>query len=88
MRTFAGIDLGLESALDETTVCKSRHLVETHALRARRFEQIGAHLQRRGLTINTGTFAAVPHDRHSILAEEPRSRNAILRCTRRKKGPR
>lgn len=32
MRTFAGIDLGRESAPDETTVCKFRHLLEQNGL--------------------------------------------------------
>jgi IS5 family transposase len=32
MRQFAGIDLGVEGAPDETTVCKFRHLLERHKL--------------------------------------------------------
>ena len=30
MRQFVGIDLGCEPAPDETTVCKSWHLLEEH----------------------------------------------------------
>jgi IS5 family transposase len=56
MRKFVGIDLGRESAPDETTVCKFRHLLEAHELGARLFEQVGAHLQGRGLKLNTGTI--------------------------------
>jgi IS5 family transposase len=33
MRNFAGIDLGVEAAPDETTVCKFRHLLEKKILR-------------------------------------------------------
>ena len=32
MRSFVGIDLGREAAPDETTICKFRHLIETHGL--------------------------------------------------------
>src|SRR5580658_3317976 len=32
MRNFAGIDLGVEAAPDETTVCKFRHLLEKNKL--------------------------------------------------------
>jgi IS5 family transposase len=56
MRKFVGIDLGRESAPDETTVCKFRHLLEAHELGARLFEQVGAHLQGKGLKVNTGTI--------------------------------
>ena len=32
MRSFAGIDLGVEAAPDETTMCKFRHLLERNKL--------------------------------------------------------
>src|SRR5260370_5702757 len=32
MRSFVGIDLGVEGAPDETTVCKFRHLLERNKL--------------------------------------------------------
>ena len=32
MRDFVGIDLGVERAPDESTVCKFRHLLEKHKL--------------------------------------------------------
>jgi IS5 family transposase len=32
MRTFVGIDLGVEAVPDETTICKFRHLLEKQAL--------------------------------------------------------
>lgn len=56
MRTFAGIDLGRESAPDETTVCKFRHLLEEHGLGKRIFEEVGRHLQRQGLKVSSGTI--------------------------------
>ena len=32
MREFVGVDLGQERVLDETTICKFRHLLEHHEL--------------------------------------------------------
>ena len=40
MRNFVGIDLGREPAPDETTVCKFRHVLETHNLGDRLFQLI------------------------------------------------
>ena len=40
MRQFVGIDLGSEPAPDETTVCKFRHVLETHNLGDRLFQLI------------------------------------------------
>lgn len=56
MRSFAGIDLGREGAPDETTVCKFRHLLEHHELGKRLFEEVGRHLQDKGLKVSTGTI--------------------------------
>lgn len=56
MRAFVGIDLGRESAPDETTVCKFRHLLEEHGLGKRMFEEVGRHLQRQGLKVSSGTI--------------------------------
>lgn len=56
MREFVGIDLGREGAPDETTACKFRHLLETHELGKRLFEEVGRHLQSKGLKVSTGTI--------------------------------
>jgi len=56
MRAFVGIDLGREPAPDETTVCKFRHLLEKHALGKKLFQAVNAHLQKRGLKVNSGTI--------------------------------
>jgi IS5 family transposase len=56
MRSFVGIDLGVEPAPDETTVCKFRHLLEEHDLGKRLFEEVGRHLQEAGLKLSTGTL--------------------------------
>lgn len=56
MRQFVGIDLGREPAPDETTICKFRHLLETHNLGQRLFELIGEYLAESGLKLSRGTI--------------------------------
>ena len=56
MRSFAGIDLGLESVPDATTLLKFRHLLETHELTKRIFEEVGALLSERKLLMREGTL--------------------------------
>jgi IS5 family transposase len=56
MREFVGIDLGQEPVPDETTVCKFRHLLETHNLGGALLETVNLHLESRGLRISTGTI--------------------------------
>ena len=56
MRAFVGIDLGREPVPDETTVCKFRHLLESHELGRGLFEQVARHLQARGLKVAGGTI--------------------------------
>ena len=56
MRSFAGIDLGLESVPDATTLLKFRHLLETQELTKRIFEEVGALLTERKLLMREGTL--------------------------------
>jgi IS5 family transposase len=56
MRTFVDIDLGREPVPDETTVCRFRHLLETHRLGATLFETVKRHLAVRGVRLATGTI--------------------------------
>ena len=56
MRRFTSIDLGEMPVPDETTICKFRHLLETHNLGGRLFELIAEYLQDNGLKISTGTI--------------------------------
>lgn len=56
MRSFANIDLGNEPVPDETTVCKFRRLLERHGLGKRIFEEVGRHLQERGMRVSGGTI--------------------------------
>ena len=56
MRQFVGIDLGRESAPDETTICKFRHLLEANGLGESIFQTVGEHLKSRGLRVSGGTI--------------------------------
>jgi IS5 family transposase len=56
MRRFLDIDLTRDLVPDETTVCKFRHLLERNQLGARLFEEVGRHLQARGMKVNSGTM--------------------------------
>ena len=51
MRRFVGIDLGNEPVPDETTICKFRHLLETHDLGERIFQEVNTHLEEKGLRL-------------------------------------
>src|ERR1700722_14402859 len=56
MRNFVGIDLGVEAAPDETTVCKFRHLLEKNKLGKKLLGTVNEHLRRSGIKITTGTI--------------------------------
>ena len=56
MRDFVGIDLGREPVPDETTVCRFRHLRETHDLCRQLFDEVQRHLTATGLKVATGTI--------------------------------
>src|SRR5208282_2070289 len=56
MRNFVGIDLGVEGAPDETTVCKFRHLLERNKLGKTLLKAVNDHLRRSGVKIANGTI--------------------------------
>src|SRR5450755_153149 len=56
MRSFVGIDLGVEGAPDETTVCKFRHLLERAKLGKVLLKAVNDHLRRNGIKIANGTI--------------------------------
>jgi IS5 family transposase len=56
LRQFVGIDLGREPVPDETTICRFRHLLETHKLGEQLFARIGAYLAAQGLQVSRGTI--------------------------------
>jgi IS5 family transposase len=56
LRRFAGVDLGVAPAPDETTVLRFRHLLEKHDLGGQMLEAVNLHLEARGIRIATGTI--------------------------------
>jgi transposase, IS5 family len=56
MRAFVGIDLGVEGAPDETTVCKFRHLLERNRLGKVLLRAVSDHLHRSGIKVAKGTI--------------------------------
>ena len=56
MRVFVGIDLGREPVPDETTVCRFRHLLETHDLGRPMFDEVQRHLVAKGMKVAAGTI--------------------------------
>ena len=56
LRRFAGVDLGVAPAPDETTICRFRHLLEKHHLGEEMLETVNHHLASRGIQIATGTI--------------------------------
>jgi IS5 family transposase len=81
MRRFAGIDLGHEPVPDETTICKFRHMLETHKLGRTLFERVNEHLAACGIAVSGGTIVDA-----TIIAAPSSTKNAgrraIRRCTR------
>jgi IS5 family transposase len=72
MRRFVGIDLGREPVPDETTICRFRHLLETHDFGRRMFECVHEHLEAKGLRLSNGTIvdATIIHAPSSTKNEE------------------
>jgi transposase, IS5 family len=56
MRTFAGIDLSVESVPDATTLLNFRHLLEKHGLTKSIFDEVGAMLEEKKLLMREGTI--------------------------------
>jgi IS5 family transposase len=71
LRSFAGIDLGVEGVPDATTLLKFRHLLEAHDLTRRIFEEVNALLSERSLLMREGTIVDA-----TIIAAPSSTKNA------------
>jgi IS5 family transposase len=77
IRKFVGIDICYESAPDETTILKFRHLLEEHNLTKTIFEKINEHLSAKGLILREGTIvdatliAAAPSIKNKTKSRDP-----------------
>jgi IS5 family transposase len=82
LRDFVGIDLGVESVPDATTLLKFRHLLEKQALTQVIFEQINDHLAEHGMLMREGTIvdatiiAAPPSTKNRAKARDPEMHQA------------
>jgi IS5 family transposase len=56
LRGFAGIDLSVAAVPDATTVLNFRHWLEQHDLTRVLFDEVGAMLEERGLSMRQGTI--------------------------------
>jgi transposase, IS5 family len=56
LRRFAGVDLGVAPAPDETTVLRFRHLLEKHDLCGEMLDTVNEYLEAKGIRIATGTI--------------------------------
>ncbi len=56
LRSFVGIDLGVDAVPDATTLLKFRHLLEAHELTKAIFGEINALLSERGILMREGTI--------------------------------
>jgi IS5 family transposase len=70
LRSFAGIDLAVESVPDATTLLHFRHWLERHDLTKALFDEIGAMLAERGLLMRQGTIVDA-----TIIAAPPSTKN-------------
>ena len=77
LRNFLGIDLGVESVPDATTLLKFRHLLEQHALTKQLLDEVNAFLEERGMLMREGTIvdatliAAPPSTKNRDKARDP-----------------
>ena len=75
MRRFARIG-GMEDIPDETTILNFRRLLERHGLAEKLFKQVNAHLQRKGLSLRSGTIPAFARTDATIINAPSSTKNA------------
>ena len=56
LRRFAGVDLGVAAAPDESTILRIRHLLEKHELCGQILDTVNLYLASKGIRIGTGTI--------------------------------
>ena len=86
LRRFAGVDLGVAPAPDETTVLRFRHLLEQYDLCGAMLEAVNLHLEAKGIRIATGTIvdATIIHA-PSSTRNEKKERDPAMHQTRKGK---
>jgi IS5 family transposase len=84
LRGFAGVDLGLSAAPDESTILNFRHLLEKHYLCGKIFDAVNLYLDRKGIRISTGTIVdATIIDAPSSTKNEKKERDPEMHQTKK-----
>ena len=76
MRRFLDIDLGHEPVLEETTVCRFRHLLEEHDLGPGCSTRLDRHLTAKGLKVVAGTIVDAVLAKAGIINAPSSTKNA------------
>ena len=84
LRRFAGVDLGVAPAPDQTTVLRFRHLLEKYDLCGAMLEAVNLHLEAKGIRIATGTIvdATIIHA-PSSTKNEKKERDPAMHQTKK-----
>ena len=84
MRRFAGIELGDDRILDETTILNFRHLPERYGLTEAIFAEVNAHLTDKGITLRSGTLVdAIIIDAPSSTKNKAKARDPEMSSTKK-----
>jgi transposase, IS5 family len=70
LRRFAGLDAGIDTMPDESTILNFRHLLERHALSSVLFAEVNAMLSEKGLLLREGTTVDA-----TLIAAPPSTKN-------------
>lgn len=70
LRRFAGLDAGVDTLPDETTILNFRHLLQSHGLSSRLLAEVNALLAEKGLLLREGTTVDA-----TLIAAPPSTKN-------------
>lgn len=70
LRHFAGLDAGVDTIPDETTILNFRHLLERHGLSKQIFSKVNSLLSEQGLLLREGTTVDA-----TLIAAPPSTKN-------------
>ena len=85
LRRFAGVDLGVAAAPDETTILRFRHLLEAHDLCGEMLMTVNRYLETKGIRITTGTIVDATIIHAPVRRRTPAA-SATPRCIRRRRA--
>ena len=86
VRRFVGVDLGMTSAPDETTVLRFRHLLEKHELGDMMLEAVNMHLEARRASASRPARSWTRPSSMRLLRPKTARSERDPRCARPSKG--